>query len=410
MSILAKIAQANAPKMDSDKGVGPDNGRLAYDPAGNSHCFNKGSEPSWWDASNCASLKEFSPTMLPIVRGAGADFDVIKGLTGTKLPDNTFIESNPKQYNLLRADRPDVTLQVGVGASYAINPHREVLIIPDEVTIKASDFAEQKAVLDFLQSQHPNVEINEVEIAVNNLVTPAGCNCWSDGRVVSVQYLLGEFEPRGGDKHRVYLTVISPLDGSKVGSFYLTIIRIVCENTMAHAHHEGWGKLTGLEKMRQRGPRRTAMFTTRLAEWHAGFSNVLVGSLEILEVFKKMASTKIAETQNKRDAIIKQFVIDQMDLDMSGKTKTGLTRATNMLDAVLTKAVYNDDLGGGKNCETLFDLWCGWTAQTDHFAQVNGLDKNPRLEEEKRYMNGLLLDTNIKGKQDAFQKVLSLVA
>lgn len=411
VNVLAKVAEANAPKNDKDsKGFGPDSGRLAYDPRGNSHCFNKGFEPSWWDANNCASLDEFTPHMAPLMKGAGAYFDVVKGLCGTVLPDGTFVESNPKSYNLLRKDRLDVTLQVGVGAQYATDPHYEVCIVPEEVTITASDFADQKGVLEFLQAQHPDVEINEIELPVTQLMTPAGCNCWSDGRVVTTQYLLGEFEPRGGDKHRVFLTVVSPIDGSKTGRFYLTVVRIVCENTMAHAEEDGWAKLTGLQQLRQRAPRRTASYTKRLADWHGGFSNVMAGSVQILETFKKMAGTKIAATQNRRDEIIRQFVCDQLGLDLNAKTKTGATRAANTLDSVLTKAIYNDDLGGGKNCETLFDLWCGWTAQTQHFAQVNGLDKNPKLEEEKRYMNTLLLDKTMDANAQAFQSVLALAS
>lgn len=405
-SVIAAIASANNTPVE--KGLGPDNGRAVYDPAGNAHCFNAGMEPGWWDKANKAALKEYTPYMQRLMQGCEADFDVTKGVCGTLIESGEFVQSKPLQYNLLRADRPEVTLQVGVSASYSTNPHRDVLIIPEEVTICLSDFEDKPEVAKFLQEQNPDVELGDIEIPVNSLLSPAGCNSWSDGRTVTCQYLIGEIEPRGGDKHRVYLTVVSPLDGSSVAKYFVTIVRIVCENTMAHAITEGWNKLTATEKLLQRAPRRTAQFSTKLALWHNNFTDALTGSLQILEVFKKMANTKIAETRNQRELAIKLFVCDQLGLDLNAKTKTGRTRAVNTLDSVLSKAIYNDDLGGGVNCETQFDLLCGWTAHTQHFAQVNGLDKNIRLEEEKRYMNTLISDKTIDSNIASFQAITLL--
>lgn len=413
--IQAAIAQANSAKLgdkDKDNTTSDTVHRNAYDPKGNSHCFQFGMSPSWWDHSNCATLEAFDRNPLTVMKGAGAYFTPLLAEVVSRLPDSRIVDSNPKKYNLLRSDRLDVTLQVGVSGAYPIDPHHEVCIVPDDVTISAEDFEgdSKQGIIDFLQAQHPDVEINTIELPINDLMTVAGCNCWSDGRVVTMQYQIGEWEPRPGDKHVAYLTVVSPLDGSSVPLYFLTIVRIVCENTMAHAKQDGWAKLTGLQQLRQRGPRRTASFTGKKAEWHGGFVNVLAGAVQIFETFKKMATTKIAETRNARDLIIKQFVVDQLELDMNAKTKTGATRAANTLDGVLTKAIYNDDLGGGKNCETLFDLWCGWTAQETHFAPVNGLKDQPKQQAEKRWLHTLTNDATIKSSHSAFQKVLALVA
>lgn len=411
--IQAAVAQANSAKLLGDK----DNSevtahRNAYDPKGNSHCFQFGMSPSWWDSANCATLPEFNRNPISLMQGAGAYFQPLLASVASVLPDGRVIESNPKKYNLLRSDRLDVTLQVGVSGAYPVDPHHEVCIVPNDVTISAEDFEgdSAKGIIDFLQAQHPDVEVNSIEVPINDLMTVAGCNCWSDGRVVTMQYQIGEWEPRAGDKHVAYLTIVSPLDGSSVPLYFLTIVRVVCENTMAHARQDGWAKLTGLQQLRQKGPRRTASFTGKKATWHEGFVNVLAGAVQVFETFKKMSVTKIAETRNARDLIIKQFVVDQMDLDINAKTKTGATRAANTLDGVLTKAIYNDDLGGGKNCETLFDLWCGWTAQETHFAQVNGLKDQPKAQAEKRWLNTLTNDLTIKANHSAFQKVLALAS
>jgi len=411
--IQAAIAQANNAKLNGDKDVSSEvSHRNAYDPNGNSHCFQFGCEPSWWDRNNCATLPVFDKNPLSLMKGAGAYFQPLLASVASVLPDGRVIESTPKKYNLLRSDRLDVTLQVGVSGSYPVDPHHEVCIVPDDVVIRAQDFEgeDQKSVLNFLQAQHPDMDVESLEIPVNDLMTPAGCNCWSDGRVVTMQYKIGEWEPRKDDKHIVYLTVVSPLDGSSVPLYFLTIVRVVCENTMAHAKQDGWNKLTNLEKIRQRGPRRTSSFTGKKALWHNGFVNVIAGAVQVFETFKKMAETKIADSRNARDVIIKKFVIDQMELDMNAKSKTGVTRATNTLDAVLSKAIYNDDLGGGKNCETLFDLWCGWTAQETHFSQVNGLKDMPNKQSEKRWLNTLTNDITNKEHLSAFQHVLSLAS
>ena len=411
--IQAAIAQANAAKLLGDKDPSSEvTFRNAYDPNGNSHCFQFGMEPSWWDKTNCATLPAFDRNPINMMKGAGAYFQPLLAEVVSRLPDGRIIDSNPKKYNLLRSDRLDVTLQVGVSGAYPVDPHHEVCIVPDDVTISAQDFEgeDQKPLLAFLQAQHPDVEINEIEVPINDLMTVAGCNCWSDGRVVTMQYKIGEWEPRAGDKHVAYLTVISPLDGSSVPLYFLTIVRVVCENTMAHAKQDGWAKLTGLQQLRQRGPRRTSSFTGKKAVWHGGFVNVLAGAVQIFDTFKKMAEQKIAATRDARDSIIRKFVVDQMDLDINSKTKTGATRANNTLEAVLNKAIYNDDLGGGKNCETLFDLWCGWTAQETHFAQVNGLKDQPKQQAEKRWLNTLTNDLTIKANHSAFQNVLALVA
>lgn len=410
--IQAAIAQANNAKITGDKDVSSDGHRHAYDPKGNSHCFQFGNAPAWWDPSNCATLPAFDRNPITLMKGAGAYFQPILASVASVLPDGRIIESNPKKYNLLRDDRLDVTLQVGVSGAYPVDPHHEVCIVPDDVTISAADFEgdSQKGILDFLQAQHPDIEIASIEVPINDLMTVTGCNCWSDGRVVTMQYQIGEWEPRAGDKHVAYLTIVSPLDGSSVPLYFLTIVRVVCENTMAHAKQDGWAKLTGLQQLRQRGPRRTASFTGKKAEWHNGFVNVLAGAIQVFDTFKKMAETKIADTRNQRDAIIRNFVIDQMELDVNSKTKTGATRANNTLDAVLTKAIYNEDLGGGKDCETLFDLWCGWTAQETHFTQVNGLKDQPNQQAEKRWLNTLTNDLTIKSTHQAFQKVLSLAS
>jgi len=249
--------------------------RHGYDPKGNRHCFNFGMGPAWWDMQGSANLTEFTRDPMVLLKGAGLDFDVVKALTVSQLPDGNIIESSPKEYNLLRSDDLKVKLQTGVTGGYNITPYREIVQIPNEVIIKPSDFGTD--VVSFLQGQHENVDLQDAEMSVNELLSPAGASCWQQGKVMTFQYFIGSFEPRPGDAHRVYFNIESSLDGSKATRYYLTIVRVVCENTQMHAEQDGWAKLLGADKQRQR-IRRTSNMDVRIQAWRDGIGSVLAGA------------------------------------------------------------------------------------------------------------------------------------
>jgi hypothetical protein len=377
--------------------------RHGYDPKGNRHCFNFGMGPAWWDMQGSANLTEFTRDPMVLLKGAGLDFDVVKALTVSQLPDGNIIESSPKEYNLLRSDDLKVKLQTGVTGGYNITPYREIVQIPNEVIIKPSDFGTD--VVSFLQGQHENVDLQDAEMSVNELLSPAGASCWQQGKVMTFQYFIGSFEPRPGDAHRVYFNIESSLDGSKATRYYLTIVRVVCENTQMHAEQDGWAKLLGADKQRQR-IRRTSNMDVRIQAWRDGIGSVLAGAAAASAEFKRLASIKIADSREQREKIIRAFVEDSFDLKPKSESKQAVTRSRNMMDKILELAIFEDQLGGGK-CETWFDLWNGITSWHQHFTQVNGLASS-KQEEEKRYMNLLLNDSTKLELQKQFVHVMAM--
>lgn len=437
MSVFDTIVKAKTENADADVQAT----RLVYDPRGNSHAFNKGFGPAWWFAmqkerNNGASgeRKEFTESMSELMKDAGAYWDLRKGLNCTKFDDGSVLESSPKIYNLHRADT-GFLLKSGVPASSPLTPYYKIVCIPDNVGISFQDFllnedpdvikkmsGNEKAVYEAEMKAHReraekikgflganNVDVNDfdkkdLKIPLNKILKPAGVNCWQNGKSITAQYFIGEYEPRPGDKHRVYFTVEASLDGTKAARYYLTIVRVVCENTQMHAEADGWTVLLGMQKERQR-IRRTANFEENLVKWHSSMVNVLIGAIETLDVFSKLAKKKIAEDRNQREAIIKAFIADSFGIDVA-KAKT--KRAENGLAKILD-AVYMDTLGGGKECETYFDLLNGVTNYRQNFAAVNGLDSEADRF-EKRFMLNLTDDGTVKENQQLFVKLLDRAA
>lgn len=437
MSVFDTIVKSKAENADADVQTS----RLVYDPKGNSHAFNRGFGPAWWFAmmkerNNGASgeRKEFTDSMEVLMKDAGAYFDLRKGLNCTKLDDGTILESNPKIYNLHRADS-GFLLKSGVPASAPLTPYHKIVCIPENVGIAFQDFlldedptlvnkmsANEKAVYEkemkehreraekvkkFLQSNNVDTEgfdAKGLKIPLSKILKPAGVNCWQNGKSITAQYFIGECEPRPGDVHRIFFTVEASLDGTKAARYYLTIVRVVCENTQMHAEADGWNVLLGMQKERQR-IRRTANFEENLVKWHNSMVNVLIGAIETIDVFTKLAAKKIAEDRNQREAAIKAFIADSFGIDLkAAKTK----RAENNLAKILD-AVYMDTLGGGKECETYFDLLNGVTNYRQNFMAVNGLDSEADRF-EKRYMLNLTDDGAVKENQQIFVKLVQRAA
>lgn len=362
-------------KSDKEKGV--KDIRYGWDPNGNQHCFQKGLEAAWWDYDRRAVQVDHL-TAREIFTAAGGNFEAVLGKVVTQLDDGTIVVPDISTYNVVRADRPNVVLQTDVSKSYNLMPYQNIVLIPDDVTIKLSDFSDGSEVKSFFADK----DIDEdVEISVNEIITPASCSVWQNGKQITFQYLLGTFEPRPGDTHRVYLTVESAFDGKKTTRFYLTIVRIVCQNTQLHAEQEGWAPLTSVEKARQR-IRRTSLMDKRIEGWRNNIGDTLIGAATVRSIFTQLAETKFASRDTRRDKVV-EFVNEMFELKGS-KTKTGNTRENNQRDAIV-EVMFNSDLGGDR-CETFFDLWNGVTAWKQHFAQVNGLDTIKEAE-ERRYYN-----------------------
>lgn len=410
--------------------------RLVYDPNMNSHAFNHGFDPGWWHAmmgsrnGGRSGVREtFTDDILDLMKDAGGYWDVRKGQTSTTFEDGEILLSNPPTFNLHRADN-GMLLQSGVGKNSPITPYHKIVTLPDDVGISFEDFLldesadmskmsqnekdiyEKEIVAARERSnrvkafmQNNGVDISDFDrkdmmIPLNKIMKPAGCNVWQGGKKITVQYFLGSFNPRSGDKHNVYFTIESSLDGTKATRYYLTIVRVVCENTQMHAEAEGWSQLLNVQKDRQR-IRRTANFEKNLGAWRKRIVETIIGVVEVLDTFTVLAQQKIAENKTQRDAIVRAFVSDAFNIKADAKTK----RSSNRLNEILN-AVYMDDLGGGKECETWFDLLNGLTNYKQNFSSVNGLDA---LEDklEKRYMLNLTDDGTIKENQEMFVKLMT---
>ena len=397
--------------------------RFAYDPKGNTHCFQgpkkdadgnvlvPGASVAWWteqmrnrNGGFDGILPEFDPNPLRLLEGAGGRFKVSRALCGSQLPDGTFIANNPRSYNLMREDNQRI-LQTGVSADYSVKPYEEIVVIPDDIVLTAKDFGkENNAVLDELQLLYPNEDVRSenIEIPVNKLMTPWSCSVWLEGAKVTYQFLLGEVSIKG-DKYKKFLTIRSCFDGSKSTEYFITLVRVVCENTEFHADVEGWQSLMGYEKTRARIRRNGRQMDEKIHNWHQTMGNAIFALAEIQQVFTKLASTKLAEGIAEREKAVKAFVMESFNLKEEGKTKRTENRTADVLEAV-----YNRDFGGGQ-CETLLDLWHGMTFVKQHNDQVNGL-KTEAEREEKRYMNMLLVDADVKQSQQIFQRIVQLAS
>lgn len=421
--------------------------RQVYDPNGNSHWFNRGFEPPWWatmmsqrNLGRNGVDENFQTDPMVGLRKAGGAFDLVLGKAGTQVLDDEgneqFIANTPASYNLLRQDTR-YCLRTGLNADSATIPYSKIVILPDNVSVCLQDLLvdenaadvrnmndEQKDIFNrqiaaarersdkvrgFLEANNPglNIEREDVRVPLNQIIKPAGCNVWRNGKSVTFQYFIGTAQPRDNDPHRIFLNVEAAMDGSKSTRYYLTIVRVVCENTQAHAEADGWAKLTNVQKDRQR-IRRTSRMDIRLAEWHGSIVDVLLGTVEVMDVFASLASKQIAQNKAARDAIIRTVIIDQFDLEKPGKNGKMSTRTQNRLDDILS-AVYADKFGGGSDCLTYFDLYNGITNYQSNFKTVNGLD-NLADKMEKRLMLNLTDDITIGKNQGMLQAVIALAA
>jgi hypothetical protein len=259
-------------------------------------------------------------------------------------------------------------------------PYSQIVIIPDDVTIKLSDFENSSLVRKFFVEKYGDDP--DFEVQVNEMLYPAGCSVWQDGKQITYQYKIGNVEPVPGDVHHVFLNIESAFDGKKTTRFYLTIVRVVCENTQFHAEQDGWAKLLKYQKNAQR-IRRSAMMDNRIVTWRDQIGETMLGAVGIEEIFMNLAQTKIATRATRKDVVV-EFVNDIFGLNDESKSKRGQTRASNLRDSILN-VMFNADIGGG-TCETAFDIWNGVTAWNQHFTQVNGL-KTVSQESERRYYN-----------------------
>jgi len=443
-NLFDSLMAAEMKKNEKAGKAGEESTRQVYDPKGNSHWFNKGFAPPWWgERLRQRNLgadgvdAEFQTDPMVGLRKAGGDFDLALGKAGTQIGDD-FVANVPVSYNLLRTDT-NFVLRTGLNNDSPVIPYSKIVILPDNIAVSLQDFLldenpddlkrmndDQKAIYnrqiatarersqkikDFLEKNNPGMKFDKEDVSVplNQILKPAGCNVWRNGRSITLQYFVGTMEPRPGDVHRVFLNVEAATDGSKSTRYYLTIVRVVCENTQAHAEADGWAKLTNIQKDRQSMRiRRTSKMEQRLSEWHNSIVDVLMGAVEVMDVFSQLAGKQIAENKAKRDAIIRTVIIDQFDLEKTGKNGTVSKRTQNRLDEIL-EAVYADKFGGGKDCLTYFDLYNGITNYQSNFKTVNGLD-NLADKMEKRLFLNLTDDITIGKNQSVLQAVVALAA
>lgn len=439
--LFSALMAAEMAKKEGDKDAGGE-GRLAYDPKGNSHAFNKGFEPAWWapiqaerNGGKTGVRETFTNNMLDLVSDAGGKWPVFRVKAASQMEDGTFIVNNPPSYNLLRGDN-HTTLRTGISGDSPTTPYEKIVCIPDEVGICFNDFlldesadltkmsateresyereikfarersAKVKAFLQKNNVELTDLDKGDVRIPLNKILKPAGCNVWMGGKRMTTQYFVGFAEPRPGDMHKIFFTIETTMDGSKATRFYLTIVRVVCENTQMHAEADGWSKLLNVQKERQR-IRRTLNFEANILKWHHSMVDVLIGAVEVLDVFSALASKKISDNKIQRDAMIRAFVADNFGIkaDAAGKVSK---RSQGRMDEILD-AIYADTLGGGKQCETYFDLLNGFTNYKQNRMTVNGLDSlGDKLE--KRYMLNLTDDITVKENQAAFVSILARAA
>lgn len=389
-------------KTEKDKEALP---RAVWDPKKNLHCFNKGFGRAWYDKGGNTLQNRFITDPMEMLRATKLDFTPKMGQAGTII-DGEFVPTTPATYNIVRGDDPTITLQVGVGGNYNLKPYSEIVKIPDSVEISPGDFDPKSGVMDFLQSQHPEVDLGnlDLKIPVNQILLPAGCSSWQDGRKITFQYFIGEMEPAPGDKHHLFLNIESALDGTKTTRYYLTMVRVVCENTQLHAEQQGWNNLADAEKLRQR-IRRTGRMDEKIVFWHENISNVLVGAVQTMNLFKTLASRKIADSETRRKKIVEEFVTEIFNLDAKGTGK-GATQKNNLKEQILKFAIFESNWGGDK-CETFYDLWNGITSWNSRWARVNGLE-NDNERDERRYFLQLTSDIQQKELNNQFVSLLQL--
>lgn len=353
-----------------------------YDPDGNSHAFQHGSAKAWWDPNGKSILESFDRDPLTLLTRAGGNFTVEKVSTGYQYNGNWIELDNQKA--IIRTDKvgAPAVLTSNVTKEFNTMSYANIVKIPDLV-VSLDDFEDENGenpVRDMLQNQehfsdqdllqNPNVELSD-------LLIPWGCSVWQNGKQLTYQFKVGDIHPNvldNTDRYEVYLTITTSMDGTAATKFFLTIVRVVCKNTNAHAHAQGWAPLSRNEKLRQ-SIKRTANMKDNLDKWHSSMVEVLTGSLQFQKAFKALSQKKPVNQGQIANYISKVF---SLDLNNEGRGKRDKGTFERVLSTMLNPAY-----GQSGSVNSWLDIYNGVTAYIQHGRQVNNLAEGERGNQQR---------------------------
>jgi len=366
-----------------------------YDPHGNSHAFQFGSSPAWWDRKGKAILPKFNADPVYLLEKAGGNFDTEKVTLGY-FSDGQWVELDNAR-GVIRTDRKGTSavLTSNVTREYNTMSYRDIVKLPEFLRdedgskvpfeIDLNDFERngQNPVRDMLQDQEQfsKRDLNDnPKVLLGDLLTPWGCSVWQNGRQLTFQYLVGNIFPNVNDKkdkYEVYLTIMSSMDGTAATKFFLTIQRVVCKNTNAHAIANGWMPIANSQKLQQ-SIKRTANMADNLPNWHRSMLEVLTGSAAFQRAFTNLSNRPITNMADVGDCVQEVF---KLDLEAKGQGKRGMGTFERVLQTML-----NPMYGQTDRATNWLEVYNGLTAYITHERQVNNLpdgDEGNRQREEK---------------------------
>lgn len=265
------------------------------------------------------------------IRAAGGDFTAELWQLGSLTPAGEFKSSG--KFNVHRADNGKL-LQIGVSGGYSLVKYTDLLVLPDDLEIPVDD-------------------ANTI-LANDALRWTAAC-VWQDGASAHIQYKLNDFEVSQGDRYEVYLTIVGHFDGSGSTKAFLTVTRVVCENTLAHALQD-FSKLSQ-EQKRLLSVRRHANMSDKLDIWRQRIVMAMTDNKRYMETFQRLYSVKLQNAERTMlDALSNVFGLTE-SLEGSGR---GKTQATNRLEELVTNVRFGTGQPG-RNPETALELYNGLT-------------------------------------------------
>lgn len=319
------------------------------------------------------------PTAMEMLEQVDLDFTPKLWREGSMTPDGEFIPSG--KFNVHRADTKAL-LQIDVSGGYSCTPYSELLVLPQDLEIP--------------------LESGE-SILANEALTPICVCSWQNGKSAHIQYKLAEFEPVPGDKYVSYLTIVAYLDGTASKAF-LTITRIKCENTMAHALQD-FNKLARADREKL-SIRRHSNMSQNLGVWQGHIVSAMLNNEKFVKTFEILHQSRLQNAEKVMlNALTSLFGLED-SLNGDGK---GKTQAQNRLDE-LVEGVRHGKGQTGSNPQTVLELYNGLTwnlTWNQNFKSVKGWSDSDLRE--KATWNTLV---NNEGSQqaEALAYVMQLVA
>lgn len=229
------------------------------------------------------------------------------------------------------------------------------------------------------------------------------CCVWQDGKSAHIQYKLSEFDIEG-DRYESYLTIVAYLDGTGSTKAFLTMTRVVCENTMAHAIQD-FRKLAKTEQDKL-SLRRHANMSSRLTVWRENIVAAMVNSTRFARTFEILHQTKLQNAERVMlNALSNLFGLEE-SLAGSGK---GRTQAENRLDE-LVNGMRNGTGQTGKVPVTALELYNGLTFNLSWNQQFKGVKGWDASDMREKAMWKTLIDDAGEVQSQALQYVVNLAA